>query len=93
MTIRIILDEAHTIKNRNTAASKAATEIDASFRWCLTGTPIQNSMTDLFAMVRFLRIEPYNDWSFFNRRIVKPFAKGRRASAVERVKVIMKGNH
>ncbi|CAG8530193.1 16588_t:CDS:10 [Funneliformis mosseae] len=39
---RIILDEAHIIKDINTVQSKAACSLKAERRWCLTGTPIQN---------------------------------------------------
>lgn len=37
---RIILDEAHVIKSKNTTSAKAASFIEAQCRWCLTGTPI-----------------------------------------------------
>ncbi|KAI0230056.1 hypothetical protein L0F63_002422, partial [Massospora cicadina] len=62
---RVVLDEAHTIKNRKTKASLACRELKANFRWCLTGTPIQNSVDDLFSIVSFLRVEPYCNWSAF----------------------------
>ncbi|CAJ0829638.1 6145_t:CDS:2 [Entrophospora sp. SA101] len=39
---RIVLDEAHVIKDVNTVQSKAACSLNAERRWCLTGTPIQN---------------------------------------------------
>ena len=62
---RVILDEAQCIKNKNTQSSKAAAELKASYRWCLTGTPMMNSVQELFSLIRFLRIRPYNDHRAF----------------------------
>ncbi|KEZ44040.1 hypothetical protein SAPIO_CDS3774 [Scedosporium apiospermum] len=53
---RIVLDEAHDIRNALTKQFKAITKLTAHHRWCLTGTPIQNSLEDLSALVRFLRV-------------------------------------
>lgn len=41
---RVILDEAHIIRTVDTLTYQAALEINADCRWCLTGTPIQNSV-------------------------------------------------
>ena len=63
---RIVLDEAHTIKNYSTGNAKGACVIDAHSRWCLTGTPIQNELKDLYSLIRFMRFAPFNDiqwWS------------------------------
>jgi DNA repair protein RAD5 len=70
---RIILDEAHTIKNRQSKTAKACYDLAAEHRWVLTGTPIVNRLEDLFSLVRFLRVEPWNNFSFWRTFITVPF--------------------
>ncbi|KAK3339998.1 RAD5-like protein [Lasiosphaeria hispida] len=70
---RVILDEAHNIKNRQSKTAKACYEITAEHRWALTGTPIVNKLEDLFSLVRFLRVEPWNNFSFWRTFITVPF--------------------
>lgn len=54
---RIVLDEAHTIKNMKTEGFTAACSVPAKIRWCLTGTPIQNSVDDIYSLFVFLRYQ------------------------------------
>ncbi|KAJ2084017.1 hypothetical protein H4R24_000366 [Coemansia sp. RSA 988] len=56
---RIILDEAHVLKNRRAQKTMACSELVSQYRWCLTGTPIQNSINDIYPLLRFLRIPNY----------------------------------
>lgn len=51
---RIIFDEAHHIRNRNTQNHKAACHIRSQHKWLVTGTPIQNGITDLFGLCAVL---------------------------------------
>lgn len=51
---RILLDEGHTIRNPQSKAAAAATSVLARSRWVLTGTPIINSLKDLYSLVKFL---------------------------------------
>lgn len=62
---RIILDEAHTIRNHKAQSSIGVCELKGKFRWALTGTPIQNKEFDLFAIVKFLRCSPFDDFSYW----------------------------
>jgi len=56
---RVILDEAHNIKERSTNAAKAAFALDAEYKWCLSGTPLQNRVGELYSLVRFLGADPF----------------------------------
>ncbi|OQD74787.1 hypothetical protein PENDEC_c009G00804 [Penicillium decumbens] len=70
---RIILDEAHLIKNRRSKSARACYELKAQHRWVLTGTPIVNRLEDLFSLVRFLKVEPWSNFSFWRTFITVPF--------------------
>ncbi|KAJ5690159.1 DNA repair protein rad5 [Penicillium macrosclerotiorum] len=70
---RIILDEAHIIKNRRSKSARACYELQAMHRWVLTGTPIVNRLEDLFSLVRFLKVEPWSNFSFWKTFITVPF--------------------
>lgn len=87
---RIILDEAHTIKNRNAKATQAACALDAKYRWCLTGTPMQNNLDELQSLIKFLRIKPFNDLAVWRDQITKPLANGRGGLAIQRLQVYLK---
>eukprot|EP00814_Leptocylindrus_danicus_P006691 CAMPEP_0116048970 /NCGR_PEP_ID=MMETSP0321-20121206/29902_1 /TAXON_ID=163516 /ORGANISM="Leptocylindrus danicus var. danicus, Strain B650" /LENGTH=820 /DNA_ID=CAMNT_0003531339 /DNA_START=44 /DNA_END=2506 /DNA_ORIENTATION=+ len=55
---RIVLDEAHMIKRRNTQTAAAAFALIGVSRWCLSGTPLQNRVGEFYSLIRFLRIDP-----------------------------------
>ncbi|KAI0428489.1 hypothetical protein F5Y09DRAFT_312790 [Xylaria sp. FL1042] len=56
---RVILDEAHCIKTRTTMTARACFALNVTYRWCLTGTPLQNRIGEFFSLIRFLEITPY----------------------------------
>lgn len=56
---RVILDEAHCIKTRTTMTAKACFALNAQYRWCLTGTPLQNRIGEFFSLIRFLNVDPF----------------------------------
>ncbi|KAJ4843600.1 DNA repair protein rad5a [Turnera subulata] len=73
---RVVLDEAHTIKSLKSQSSTAAAALVADRRWCLTGTPIQNKLEDIYSLLRFLKVEPWESWAWWNKLVQKPFEEG-----------------
>ncbi|KPI45778.1 DNA repair protein RAD16 [Cyphellophora attinorum] len=56
---RIILDEAHSIKSRTTGVARACFALNADYKWCLSGTPVQNRIGEFFSLLRFLELAPF----------------------------------
>lgn len=86
---RIILDEAHSIKNRNAKSTKAACALDAEYRWCLTGTPLQNNLDELQSLIHFLRIKPYDNLDVWREQITKPLNNGRGGLSIRRLRAFL----
>ncbi|KAH7065668.1 SNF2 family N-terminal domain-containing protein [Paraphoma chrysanthemicola] len=78
---RIVLDEAHVIRNSSTKQFRAVTELRSYIRWCLTGTPIQNSLDDLGSMIKFLRMPIIEEAAQFRRYITRPIESSKDSSA------------
>lgn len=84
---RAILDESAIIRNRKTLAAIAAFELDATYRWSVTGTLVTNSLDDLFSHFHFIGLRNFADWDYFRGYISeiqkrKPGLAGKRAQAV-----------
>lgn len=69
---RLVLDEAQYIKNRTTGATKVCNALIAANRWCLTGTPICNSLDDLYSLFTFIRIVDYPTYDTWKHQIKMP---------------------
>jgi len=73
---RVVLDEAHNIRNRGTKAFKACVALSSRFRWALTGTPIQNKVEDVHSLFEFVRARPLDDVRIFRQAIAQPIRNG-----------------
>lgn len=82
---RVILDEAHIIRNPKSQLSQAACALVASKRWALTGTPIQNKELDLYSILKFLRCSPFDDI-----RVWKRWVDNKSAAGHQRLATVMK---
>ncbi|KAK2782334.1 DNA repair protein rad16 [Onygenales sp. PD_12] len=56
---RLILDEAHSIKQRTTSVARACFALKSTYKWCLSGTPVQNRIGEFFSLLRFLEVKPF----------------------------------
>ncbi|EEQ31460.1 putative 1-phosphatidylinositol 4-kinase [Microsporum canis] len=85
---RIVLDEAHIIREQSAAQSQAIFQLNAQRRWSVTGTPIQNRLEDLGAVLKFLRLSPYDERGRFAAHIVSPF-KCENPNAITNLRVLV----
>jgi superfamily II DNA or RNA helicase len=70
-----LLDEAQAIKNPRSLAHQAAVKIDARHRICLTGTPVENSLSELWALFEFVNPGLLGDAEWFAHRYTRPIER------------------
>ena len=70
-----VLDEAQFIKNQSTASAKAVKVIRAKHRFALTGTPIENRLSELWSIFDFLMPGFLYRYETFRKEMEKPIAK------------------
>ncbi|KAF8663900.1 hypothetical protein HU200_055238 [Digitaria exilis] len=86
---RVILDEAQSIKNYRTQVARACWGLRAKRRWCLSGTPIQNAVEDLYSYFRFLRYDPYAVYKQFCSLIKIPISRNP-TNGYKKLQVVLK---
>ena len=67
--LRVVLDEAHVIRNASTKQCATCCDLKARHKWCLTGTPIQNRVEDFGSLLQFLQVYPFNNPASFTHEI------------------------
>lgn len=82
----IVLDEAQNIKNAETRQAKAVKSITAGYRIALTGTPVENSVGDLWSIMEFLNPGMLGTLTEFKRRFFVPIQTGSDPRAAENLK-------
>ena len=72
----IVLDESQNIKNSDSLTFRTAIQLQSKHRLVLTGTPIENSLKDLWAQFRFLQPDLLEEESVFQKQFIIPIRQG-----------------
>ncbi len=77
----VVLDEAQNVKNASTKQAQAARGLRAHYRLALTGTPIENTLSDLWSIFAFVHPGYLGSQATFRRRLAEPIESGQDAAA------------
>ncbi|MGL4337314.1 MAG: SNF2 helicase associated domain-containing protein [Turicibacter sp.] len=80
-----VLDEAHYIKNHTTLNSKSAKKIKSDIRFALTGTPIENSLADLWSIFDFIMPGYLGSYTSFKKKYEVPIIRQNNTSLLSRL--------
>ena len=72
----IVLDESQNIKNNDSLTFRSVIQLQGKHRIALTGTPIENSLKDLWAQFRFLQPDLLGEESAFHKQFIIPIRQG-----------------
>lgn len=82
----IVLDESQNIKNKNSRISQAVLKLNSRYRLALSGTPIENDLTELYPLFRFLNPDMFGTYDDFSRRYVLPIQRNNDKNAIVSLK-------
>ena len=85
----IIIDESQQIKNRNSKIYKAINAIQATHKVSLSGTPIENSLSDLWSQMQFINPNLLGSYAFFDQHFKKLIEKNKDEEAVKALKLLI----
>ena len=85
----IILDESQQIKNKNSLTFKALNKLSARNKISLSGTPIENSLSDLYAQMQFLNPDILGSYHFFTNHFKNPIEKKQNQKALIELQTIV----
>ncbi|MCJ1426373.1 hypothetical protein MMC29_004276 [Sticta canariensis] len=88
-TLLIVPLSPHAIREASTLLAQAVFALEASRRWAVTGTPIQNRLTDISSLFRFLRVYPFDDPHVFKTHVVQSWKTRSDPQAVAKLKTLV----
>uniref|UniRef100_A0A8C7S6R2 SNF2 histone linker PHD RING helicase n=1 Tax=Oncorhynchus mykiss TaxID=8022 RepID=A0A8C7S6R2_ONCMY len=73
---RICLDEAQMVECTTAKAAEMALRLSSVNRWCVSGTPVQRGLEDLYGLVLFLGVDPYWVKYWWDQLLYRPYRRG-----------------
>lgn len=85
----LVLDESQAIKNPNSKTYQAAVLLDAQYRISMTGTPIENNLTDLWSQMNFLNHDILGNHNYFEKVYRNPIQNNAEALELDELRNII----
>ncbi|MBR4215440.1 MAG: DEAD/DEAH box helicase [Bacteroidales bacterium] len=85
----VILDESQYIKNSTSKTYNAIMQLSCNYRLTLTGTPLENSLTDLWSQMNFINPGLLGNFQSFKKRFVTPIEKNSNEEATEKLRKLI----
>ncbi len=76
------------VRNIKARQTQAILALKGEIKWCLTGTPVQNRLEDMYSLLVFLGVQPFNDSTWWKALVAQPMRQGLPV-AVERMKGLL----
>ncbi|XP_076834961.1 E3 ubiquitin-protein ligase SHPRH-like [Brachyhypopomus gauderio] len=73
---RVCLDEAQMVECTTAKAAEMALRLTSINRWCVSGTPVQRGLEDLYGLVLFLGVDPYWVKHWWEQLLYRPYRRG-----------------
>ncbi|KAJ3613090.1 hypothetical protein NHX12_019346 [Muraenolepis orangiensis] len=73
---RVCLDEAQMVESTTAKPAEMALRLSSINRWCVSGTPVQRGLEDLYGLVLFLGVDPYWVKHWWDRLLYRPYRRG-----------------
>lgn len=83
------MSTAHIIRQGSTILARAIFALESSRRWAVTGTPIQNRLTDVASLFRFLRVYPFDDPETFKQHVSRNWKTRADPQAIAKLRLLI----
>jgi SNF2 family DNA or RNA helicase len=85
----VVIDESQAIKNPTSLTARSLLKIDAAYRLALTGTPIENTLLDVWSQMNFLNRGLLGSYGYFEKHFIRPIEKSQDAGRTAELKRIL----